>query len=244
MTAGPFAGRAIFVTAGATRTGAAIAQYCARQGAQIYLNYFSNHTGASALEAEFGIQQIKLLQGDVTDAASVSQMFQTIQEQGTGLDGVINIVGDYHEEPVMQTSLEDYHHVLKNNLDPVFLLAKAAHPLLTEAHYPRFVTFAYAKGDQVTSAKAWAYHIAKMGVISLTKTLAKEWGPEQISTHVISPGTLFNSIVCESDNPKDYIPQERFGEYRDLWPILDLIFRDDSTYLTGNNFVVSGGYNV
>lgn len=244
MSTSPFEQRSLLITAGATRTGAAIAQYCLSQGARVFLNFHSNVEGATQIAGEFPPGQVTLLQGDVTDPEKVKQLFEQISHSGQGLDGVINVVGDYHEEPVMQTSLDSFHHVLHNNLDSAFLLAKNAYPLLKTAASPRFVNFAYAKGDHVTSARAWAYHIAKMGVISLSKTLAKEWGPDQIAVHSISPGTLFNSIVTESDDPKDYIPQGRFGQYADLWPVLDLIFDPRSTYQTGNNFILSGGYNV
>lgn len=244
MTIRQYENRTLLITAGATRTGAAIARYCLSQGARVFLNFHTNFKGANQVASEFPKDRVVLLQGDVTNPETVEQMFAEIKGFGFGLDGVINVVGDYHQEPVMGTSLDRFHHVLHNNLDSAFLLAQGAYPFLREAKSARFINFGYAKGDRVTSAQCWAYHIAKMGVISLSKTLAKEWGPDQIAVHTISPGTLFNSIVTESENPEDYIPQGRFGEYADLWPVLDLIFDPRSTYQTGNNFILSGGYNV
>ena len=234
----------ILLTASATRTGGAIARYLLSKGARLYLNYYSNDQGAQALVEEFGADRAVLAQGDVTDPRSVTALFDMVKERGTGLDGLINVVGDYHEEKILDTQYETYQKLLRNNLDSVFLMCQAAQPLLKEAKAPRIVNFGFAQGDRVTSARAWAYHIAKMGVISLTKSIAKEWAADGISANVISPGTLANSIVMESDDPKDYIPQGRFGEYADLWPVFDLIFREDSTYQTGNNFVISGGYNI
>lgn len=236
--------RTLLVTAAATRTGGAIARHCLELGARVFLNYLTNQEGALKLVEEFGPQRAIALQGDVTDLESVQRIYREIAQAGFGLDGLINVVGDYHEAPVMETSLEDYHKVLRNNLDSVFLMCKGAFPLLKESPAPRVVNFAYAKGDRVTSAKAWAYHIAKMGVISLSRTLAKEWGPDKISVNVISPGTLFNSIVMESPAPEAYIPQGRFGEYADLWPVLEMVLAQGSEYLTGSNLVLSGGYNV
>ncbi len=236
--------KVILLTAAATRTGGAIARYFLSQGAKVYLNYYSNQKGCLELVDEFGQDHAIPMQGDVTDPDSVKAMFQTILSESGRLDGLVNVVGDWHEKPVLETDYEEFNRLLKNNLHSVFLMCKEAHPLLLKAEFPRVVNFAYAFGERVVSAKAWAYHIAKMGVISLTKSLARQWGSDKISVNVISPGTLFNSIVMESDNPADYIPQGRFGEYKDLWPTFDLIFRSDSTYQTGNNFIISGGYNV
>ena len=242
MRPNPYEGRTILQSASATRTGGAIARYFLANGARVYLNYYTNDQGALALAKEFGKERAIPLQGDVTDPESVAQLFAQIKARKTGLDGLVNVVGDYHEQPILETSYEDYKKNLTNNLDSVFLMCKAAHPFLKGSASPRIVNFGYAMGDRVTSAKAWAYHVAKMGVISLTKSMAKQWGPDGISVNVISPGTLANSIVMESESPEDYIPQGRFGEYSDLWPVFDLIFRADSTYQTGNNFVISGGY--
>ena len=236
--------RTLLVTAAATRTGGAIARHCLELGARVYLNYLTNQAGAQELVRDFGPERAIPLQGDVTNPESVERLYREITGAGFGLDGLINVVGDYHEAPVMETSLEDYHKVLRNNLDSVFLMCKGAFPLLKASPAPRVVNFAYAKGDRVTSAKAWAYHIAKMGVLSLSRTLAKEWGPHKISVNVISPGTLFNSIVMESPSPEAYIPQGRFGEYADLWPVLEMLLGEGSEYLSGSNLVVSGGYNV
>ncbi|MDT8447914.1 MAG: SDR family oxidoreductase [bacterium] len=244
MNSRNFDGTVILMTASATRTGGAIARYLLSRGAQVYLNYHSNHQGAEELVSEFGPQMARPIQADVTDPASVKALYKKIGQETDRLDGLINVVGDYHEAPILETSFEDYKQVFSNNMDSVFLMCQGAYPLLRKSKRPRVVNFAYAKGERVTSAKAWAYHIAKMGVISFSRSLAAQWGPEQISVNVISPGTLFNSIVMESEDPAEYIPQGRFGLYADLFPIFDLIFREDSTYQTGNNFIVSGGYNV
>lgn len=244
MTTRIYEGKTILVTAAATRTGGAIARYLLSHGAIVYLLYHTNAQGAQEAVNEFGAQSARPIQGDVTDPKSVDAVYGQIAEQSEHLDGLVNVVGDWHEAPVMETTYEAYQKVLKNNLDSVLLMCQGAHPLLRKAPAARVVNFSYAKGERVVSANAWAYHIAKMGVISLSRSLAVQWGPEQISVNVISPGTLFNSIVMESENPADYIPQGRFGEYADLWPVFDLIFRADSTYQTGNNFIVSGGYNV
>jgi len=123
-------------------------------------------------------------------------------------------------------------------------MCKGFRSLMQNSQGGRIVNLGYSNADKLVVSRCAPYHIAKTGVIILSKTLAAEWASDRITVNTISPGTLFNSVTKESQNPKDYIPAGRFGEYRDIWPILDLLFRSDSDYLTGNNFILSGGYNI
>jgi len=237
-------GKSILITAAATRTGAAMTRYLITKGADIFMVYRNNREGIDEIMNQFPQAKCFALQADVTDPEQVERMKNQIMEQTGQLYSLINVVGDYHEAPILDTDYEDFRGVISNNLDSVFLMCKHFHPLLKAQGNSRIINFAYAYGDRVAAAKPFAYHIAKMGVISLTKSMARQWGGDGISANVISPGHLFNSIVMESDNPEDMIPQGRFGSYEDIFYLLDMILREDSQYMTGSNLVSSGGYNL
>lgn len=237
-------GKSILITAAATRTGAAMARYLVSKGADVYMVYRNNRQGIDEIMGEFPQANCFALQADVTDPAQVAALKQQIQEQTGKLYGLINVVGDYHEAAILDTDYADFRGVITNNLDSVFLMCKSFHSLLKAQGGSRIINFSYAYGDRVGAAKPFAYHIAKMGVISLTKSMARQWGQDGISANVISPGHLFNSIVMESDDPKEMIPQGRFGQYEDIFYLLDMILRGDSEYLTGSNLISSGGYNI
>ncbi len=236
------AGKSVLITAAATRTGAGLARYLLGCGAEVFLGYRKNRSGIDEILAEF--PQARPAQGDVTDPAQVERMRAQVERERGRLFALINVVGDWHQAPILETSYEEFRSVIANNLDSVFLLSKAFYPLLKAQGNARIINFAYAYGERVASAEAFAYHIAKLGLISLTKSLAKQWGQDQISANVISPGHLFNTIVTEAGDPCDSIPQGRLGTYEDLYCLLDLLLRDESAYLTGSNLIVSGGYNL
>ncbi|MDH5561003.1 MAG: SDR family oxidoreductase [Deltaproteobacteria bacterium] len=234
----------IFVSGAASRTGHAIARHLIEQKAHVVANFHHHRKGIDDLIEVFGKDRVVAVKGDVSSERDVRFMVDQVKKYTDRLDGLINVVGSYLERQTLEISLTEWRSILANNLDSVFLMCQNFYPLLKQSRNARVINFAYSAADRVAASKCQPYHIAKMGVISLSKTLAKEWGKDQISVNVISPGTLFNSVIKTSEDPKDYIPQERFGRYEDLWPILDMIFREDSTYLTGNNFHLSGGYNL
>ena len=234
----------ILLTAAGTRTGASIARYLLSQGAELYLSYYSNKQGIEESLREFPNAKAWGMQADLTDPDSVTNLVAQVKEKTDQLYGLINVVGDYHEAKVLDTSYDEFKKVITNNLDSVFLTCKAFHPLLKAAGNARIINFSYAWAEKAGAAKPFAYHISKMGVLSLSKTMAREWGSDKISVNIISPGTLENSIVKESENAADYIPQGRFGRYQDLHPTLKLILDPESLYLSGTNFILSGGYNL
>ncbi|MCP4754340.1 MAG: SDR family oxidoreductase [Proteobacteria bacterium] len=236
--------KTILVTGAASRTGNAIARYLLTKNARVFLNYRSDLEGVERIVRDFSGKLALPVRGDVSHEPDVVRLVEHVGSAAPALDGLINVVGEYFEAPVMQTPFSKWKEMIDNNLNSTFLMCRYFHPLLQRSDNGRVVNFAYSNADRIVASRVLPYHIAKMGVISLSKTLAKEWGKDGISINVISPGTLFNSITKASKDPEDYIPQQRFGQYEDLWPILDMIFRPDSTYLTGNNFVLSGGYNL
>ena len=234
----------ILITAAATRTGGALARYLLACGAEVFLGYHKNQKGVEEILKEFPQARCWPIQGDVTNPEAVEKMKAMVLKETDQLYALINVVGDWHQAPILETPYADFQAVIRNNLDSVFLLSKAFHPLLKKAGTARIINFAYAHGDKVASAEAFAYHIAKLGLLSLTKSMAKQWGKDQISVNAISPGHLFNTIVTEEGDPVEHIPQGRLGTYEDLFCLFDLLLKEESTYLTGSNLVTSGGYNL
>ena len=237
-------GKNILVTAASSRTGKAIAQYLVQQGAILHCVYNRSKISAEKLVEQYGAENVKIYFCDVSSQESVANLFQSIKQATSQLDGLINVVGDYQEGSVADTSYDDWNYMIQNNLNSVFLMCQCFYSLLKKSPNGRVVNFSFTNASKIIPTRCPAYHIAKTGVLILSKTLAKEWGPDKISVNVISPGTLSNSIIKQSDNPADYIPQGRYGEYKDLYPVLDMIFRDDSAYISGNNFKISGAYNI
>lgn len=234
----------VLVSGASTRTGRAVAKYLLENGANLFLNYRNNQVGVESLIKEFPNSKVWAVQADVSSQESVKDLLKQVSSKTDHLDGLINTVGEYIELPVSDTDFDDWQRMIQNNLNSVFLMCKGFHSLLQKSEGGRIINLGYSNADKLVASRCVAYHIAKTGVLILSKTLASEWASQKITVNTISPGTLFNSVTKDSHNPSDYIPAGRFGEYRDIWPILDLLFRPDSDYLTGNNFILSGGYNI
>lgn len=234
--------KVILITAAGARTGNAIARHLLERGFSAILCYRKNRSGVENLLHEY--PDTPAFSADLTSEEEVMRLAEAIRGITPKLYGLINVVGDYLEKPVVQTSFDEYRYIMENNLGSVFLTCKHLYPLLKAQGNARVINFGYSHADRIQASRAPIYQIAKHGVIGLTRSLASEWGPDQISVNCISPGTLSNSIVKDSENPEDYIPQGRFGEYPDINHAIDMLLDEGATYLSGSNLIVSGGYNL
>jgi NAD(P)-dependent dehydrogenase (short-subunit alcohol dehydrogenase family) len=172
-------------------------------------------------------------------------MFECVERSYGRLDVLVNNVGDYLEKPLAFVSIAEWDAILRSNLHSVFLCTREALPMMRRAGKGRVITIGYAPvGKVMSSAKCAVYHLAKLGVLSLTKAFAAEEARNGITVNMISPGTLFNSVKKPSRNAEDYIPAGRFCQYRDIHGALDYLLGAQASYVTGGHFVLSGGYAI
>lgn len=241
------AGPVALVTGGARRLGAAVSRHLARRGYRVVVNFRSSAQQAAdlvkAIEAKGGCALA--VRADVTRPAEVRCMVDRIRRLFGRLDVLVNNVGDYLEKPLSKTSFDDYRRILDSNLTSVFLCSQAALPLLRCSERGRIIVIGYAPAGRLSpTGRCPVYHTAKTGALLLTKAMAVEEAPRGVTVNMLSPGTLFNSVLKPSSNPVDYIPAGRFCRYPDILGALDYLLGDGASYVTGGHFVISGGYAI
>jgi|DewCreStandDraft_4_1066084.scaffolds.fasta_scaffold21796_2 3-oxoacyl-[acyl-carrier protein] reductase len=240
-------GPVALVTGGARRLGAAVCRHLARRGYRVVVNFRSSTQQAAdlarAIEAKGG--GALAVRADVTRPADVRRMVDRIRRVFGRLDVLVNNVGDYLEKPLSKTSFDDYRRILESNLTAVFLCSQAALPLLRASGRGRIIVIGYAPAGRLSPvARCPVYHTAKTGALLLTKAMAVEEAPRGVTVNMVSPGTLFNSVLKPSTDPRDYIPAGRFCRYQDILGALDYLLGDEASYVTGGHFVISGGYAI
>lgn len=242
----PGAGKPVaLVTGGARRFGAALCKHLACQGYRMVVNYRS-----SCRQARDVVKWVKARGGeavavraDVTRPADVKRMLDRVCHGFGRLDVLVNNVGEYLEKPLSKTSFEEYRQILDSNLASVFLCCQAFLPLLRSSGKGRILVLGYAPAGRLSPvARCPVYHMAKTGALLLTKALAVEEAPFGVTVNMVSPGTLFNSVLKPSSDPRAYIPAGRFCRYDDLFGAIDYLLSDRASYVTGGHFVISGGY--
>jgi NAD(P)-dependent dehydrogenase (short-subunit alcohol dehydrogenase family) len=171
-------GRRVTLVTGATGgLGKAVAAEFLAQGHLVWATY-RKEEDAQALRAELasdtGEDALRLERADVTDSAAVERLVSTIDERDGRLDHLVNLVGGYAGGPsVWETAPEELDRMLQLNLRSAFLCCRAALPGMVARRYGRVVNVSSRTAVQPSRGHA-PYAIAKMGVVTLTETLALE----------------------------------------------------------------------
>jgi len=186
---------------------------------------------------------------DVTSESSIKTMMSTVSERFDGkLNILVNSAGTNIRAPIEEVSLNDFKEVIDVNLTGTFLATKMAYDMLKSAEYGRVINLA-SIFSTVTYPHRLSYSSSKGAVLLFSKTIALEWAEQNITVNTISPGPLLTEInrkvLNDPDNYNKFcerIPMRRFGEpYEVVTSALFLASRY-SSYVTGSDIVVDGGW--
>jgi NAD(P)-dependent dehydrogenase (short-subunit alcohol dehydrogenase family) len=175
----------IIVTGGANGLGAEYVRALHAEGAVVAIADRDVVSGAT-LAAEFADRCI-FVELDVRDMRSIQHAFATVHEQFGGLDVLINNAGIYPHKAFDDIQMEDWHEVMKTNLDSVFLCTKEAVKYLKLAGGGKIVNI--ATNLVFVMAPDMAHYIAsKAGVVGFTRGAARELGASGITINTLAPG--------------------------------------------------------
>ena len=241
------------VTGGATGIGRAAVLHLARAGFDVALNYRSSADAArvTAAEAEEAGAKVLMLPADVADDAQVREMLARVDQTFGLLDALINNAGTTISTPpkdLEAVSVEDWDRVFAVNVRGLFLVTRAAVPLLKRGEKPCIVNTASIVGLR-PGPQPLAYAASKASVVALTKTLAGALGPE-IRVSAVAPGWM------EGDWMQRMLGEnyERLMERRaKATPLQRCVTADDvaetmmslitsNRFVTGEIVVVDGGF--
>jgi meso-butanediol dehydrogenase / (S,S)-butanediol dehydrogenase / diacetyl reductase len=187
-SANGFAGASAVVTGAGQGIGAAIARGLAAKGTHVVLSGRRAATleaVAARITAEGGSAQYCV--GDVTDFDHLKELMEIAAGSRRVLEILVNNAGIAGPTaPLGEVSLEDWNATIAVNLTGVFLACKAALPYLERAEHGKIVNIGSVTGKQPLPNRT-PYAAAKLGVVGLTRTLAHEVGPRNISVNLISP---------------------------------------------------------
>jgi 3-oxoacyl-[acyl-carrier protein] reductase len=181
------------VTGGATGIGRAAVLHLARAGFDVALNYRSSADAAKAVaaEAERCGAKVLLLKADVADDAEVRGMLAKVDAAFGGLDALINNAGTTIATPpkdLEAVSVEDWDRVFAVNVRGLFLVTRAAVPLLKQSANAAIVNTASIVGLR-PGPQPLPYAASKAAIVSLTKQLAGALGPA-IRVNAVAPGWM------------------------------------------------------
>ena len=229
------------VTGAAKGIGRAIALKLAREGYSIALHYRASSDEAFAVKLEIealGVRAVTL-SADLRDSSEAQTLVSSAHEQLGGLGVLVNNVGNYVRKPLAELTVIDWHEMLDSNLNAAFYTCHAALPIMRVQGYGRIVNLGFAGAQNlIARPNILPYTIAKTGIILLTKAIAQSEAAHGITSNVVAPGVIENSI----SKPLELIPLQRLGTVEELsdavWGFVN------SSYQTGQVLEVAGGFNL
>ena len=231
------------VTGSAKGVGRALVLALAGAGYDVAVHYrFSApeaETTAQKARAE-GVQA-HTFQADVTKADEAEELVQNVYRTMGSLDVLVNNVGNYHQGPLAELSVETWLEMFASNLHCTFYLCRAAVPLMQAAGWGRVVNLGFAGAELLKARPSIvAYSAAKTGVILYSKALAKTYAGGGITVNVVSPGVLEGSVA----QPADALPLGRPGKLSEVSSAVLYLVSDEASYVTGVTLEVAGGWNL
>ncbi len=204
---------------------------------------------ATALEAELCAMgtRVLLLHSDLSDPTAVGNLIQSVEAEYGRIDALINCVGAYHRIPLMEESIEGWHVMFDRNLHPVFYLSRAAAPGMIERKWGRIVNFSIVNADQhIGQPYITGHYIAKVGVLVLTRSLAKALAPHGITVNAISPGFISTNAEHCQDVSKmtQSIPAGYIGSPNDAAAAVCYLLSEEARYVNGTNIHLSGAWGI
>jgi len=244
---GRLSGKAALVTGGGRGIGRGIALEFAREGADVAINFRRDHDAAVATgeEIERLGRRAVLLQADVSDRDAVDAMVAEAVRALGGLDiAVANSGVASRVAPVAELDPAEWRRVLATDLDGAFYTARAAisHVVARRGAF----LFISSIGADAAAAGGAPYHVAKAGVNTLTKVLAKEVAHAGARVNCIAPGLVRSDMGNRllkffGEGLVQAIPLGRAGEPADIGRAAVFLCSDDAGWITGKVLRIDGG---
>ncbi|MCP4397642.1 MAG: glucose 1-dehydrogenase [bacterium] len=247
------AGQLGIVTGGGQGLGKAFCLAYADVGADIVIADINPETGPGTVEEiQAKGRRATFIETDVRKRASIRAMVEKTVTQFGKIDFLMNDAGIVIWDEAERVKEEDWMKVMDINLNGLFYCCQEVGKRMIEQGGGRIINIASMSGSIVNRPQYQAsYNTSKAAVIHLTKSLAAEWAKYNIRVNSISPGYMEGPLAAPLlDDPNygpvwmDAIPMHRPGKPEELCPVAVLLASEASSYMTGTNVVIDGGYTT
>lgn len=247
-------GKVAFITGASKGIGEGIAKTYAKYGAKLILAARSAATEELAAQLRQEGAEAVAAAVDVTDPVSIRAAVQKAVETFGRIDVLVNNAGVCRLGGFLESSDADRDFHIDVNIKGVWNTTKLVAPHMIRQKYGRIVIMSSVTGDMVADPGEAAYATTKAALVGLTKALAREFAPYQITVNAICPGYALTPMVrgmALQSNPQDpqsvidaiadAIPLKRLADPTEIGELAAFLGSGESSYLTGAQFVIDGG---
>jgi 3alpha(or 20beta)-hydroxysteroid dehydrogenase len=239
-------GKVVLITGGGSGLGAAAARLLAVEGACVVLADVKADA-AAAVADELGADHARSVSLDVTSEAQWTEALSAAQDAFGPVSALVNSAGVASYSPIDQVTETEFRRVIDINLIGTFLGVKSVVPMMRGIGGGSIVNISSLAG-LVGLPQAAAYSASKWGVRGLTKSVAAEVGSDGIRVNSVHPGVIDTPILAAQQGLIDQIipvlPLGRIGRAQEVAQLIVYLVSDESSYTTGTEFPIDGGWHV
>jgi meso-butanediol dehydrogenase/(S,S)-butanediol dehydrogenase/diacetyl reductase len=243
------------VTGGARGIGLAIARWFLARNHGVALIDIDAETLVRTERELDDAERVLCVHADVSNPDQVVAAVAAVDARFGRIDALVNNAGVAVFKPILQTSFEEWRHVLGTNLDGAFLCTQAVAPIMLRGiaqgvqRGGAVVNIASISGLRASTLRV-AYGTSKGALIHLTKQQAIELGNAGIRVNAIAPGPvdtdmakLVHSVAIRSDY-HDVIPLNRYGTVDEIASAAGFLCGPEASYVNGQVLAVDGGFDA
>lgn len=247
---GPLAGRVVLVTGSSRGIGAEVAVKAAAAGARVAIHYHhsADHAERTLERARAAGVEAESFTADLRDGSAAEDLVARVIERFGRVDGLVNNAGRTLVGPFLEIDPADWDDVLRTDLTAAFRTCRAVLPSMVERGDGAIVNIASRLG-QMGIAETAAYSAAKAGVIGLTRSLAREFGPRGIRVNAVAPGFTITDMTADLAGTEEGrrrladMPLGRFGRADEVADAVLFLLSDASSLFLGQTLNPNaGGY--
>lgn len=239
--------KTILVTGSVSGIGLATARLAKSYGAKVIVHDRTDSEELSNIANELEAEKIHC---DISKKEEVDSAVKGLLEKGIKIDGLANVAGIMGHKPFLETTEEDWLNFFRVNTLGAVYMCQAVLPEMVKRGGGSIVNVASIRAHKEgVYASRLPYCVSKAGVINVTVGLAKEYAPKGIRVNTVSPGRVDTpgSRTVHGDGIEQKVSNILMGRVarpEEIAEAICFLLSDKASYVTGEDFVIDGGYLI
>jgi NAD(P)-dependent dehydrogenase (short-subunit alcohol dehydrogenase family) len=242
-------GKVVLVTGAQRGIGRAVALRFAQEGADVALNYLDDKPAAESAAAEIAAlgRRACPIAADISKPEEARRLVADAERDLGPIDVLVNNAGIFPRAPFLDLTEQLWDSVLDTNLKATFVCAQEAARRMVAAGRPGVIINLSSGAPYRGSMRATAYMASKLGIVGLTRGMARELAPHRIRVNAVAPG-ITNTAMPRLGNTEEALaalgrsnPTGRLAEPADIADVIVFLATDDARHLIGQLIHVNGG---